>query len=103
MNRVPFRIPSARARRLDTSRSATSQGDPIPLLKDFKFDAGNTAIADSLKVLPQTGGNWLAVTGQSSPTTGTIRLAANPSGLTPGRYFSGGERASGIGAYGSVW
>ncbi|MCW5981672.1 MAG: hypothetical protein KIT09_26545 [Bryobacteraceae bacterium] len=64
-------------------------GDPLPLVREFRFDAGAEVMSDTLTLLPQTGGNWLNATPESAPRTNTIRLAANPSGLAPGRYFSG--------------
>jgi uncharacterized protein (TIGR03437 family) len=64
-------------------------GDRVPLTQDYSLDPAKPAFSASLRVLPQTGGNWLSVTANSTPTTRSIQLSANPVGLPAGTYFSG--------------
>lgn len=62
------------------------RGDPVPLLQDVNFDAGDPVISSTITVLPQTGGDWLSAVAQSEATTETVTIAANPTGFAQGTY-----------------
>ena len=57
-----------------------------PANQTINLNSTGAALPFTATYIPTTGGNFLTVTPSGTTTPGTLTLAANPAGLTPGTY-----------------